>query len=73
MGKLRKVNLNYKVDSWVMKCNTCGSDFEFEMIDTHISNDNKYVQCSRCGDWHKITVKPHKYDPSNRNILIMTD
>ena len=69
--KLRKVNINYKVDGWVTTCNTCGSEYDFNMKDTILSNGEKYVQCPNCGDWHKVSVTPHKYNPLNTNILNM--
>jgi hypothetical protein len=41
------------------------------MKDTILSNGEKYVQCPNCGDWHKVSVTPHKYNPLNTNILNM--
>ncbi len=71
--KLRKVNINYKIDGWVTTCHTCGSEYGFTMKDTILSNGEKYVQCPHCGDWHKVSVTPHRYDPLNKNILNMNN
>ena len=65
---LRKANINYKIDCWVTTCYTCGSEYDFTMKDTILSNEYKYVQCPYCGDWHRVSVTPHRYDTLNNNI-----
>lgn len=72
--QLIRANLNYKPQSWVTICGTCGSEIQFTMKDTHLyvhgvdCKKEYYIQCPYCGAWIKTNVKPIIHDPLNKSF-----
>ena len=72
--QLIRANLNYKPQSWVTICGTCGSEIQFTMKDTHLyvygvdCKREYYIQCPYCGVWIKTNVKPIIHDPLNKSF-----